>query len=152
MALNDTQIRAAKPLEKPYKITDGEGMHLLVHSTGSKYWRLSYRYAGKQKTLALGVYPETTLAAAREKRAQAKQLLAEGIDPSEKKKQDSLEEKSGTSFEEVARAWYADNKKWSESHRERVLQSLVSNIFPAIGKVNIKDLNTRDLLLPIRAV
>lgn len=152
MALNDTQIRAAKPLEKPYKITDGEGMHLLVHSNGSKYWRLSYRYAGKQKTLALGVYPETTLAVAREKRAQAKQLLAEGVDPSEKKKQDSLEEKSGTSFEEVARAWHADNKKWSESHRERVLQSLVSNIFPAIGKVNIKDLNTRDLLLPIRAV
>lgn len=152
MALNDVQIRTAKPTDKQYKLTDGEGMHLLVHSNGSKYWRLSYRFGGKQKTLALGVYPTTTLAAAREKRAQAKQLLATGTDPGEQKKQEQFEERNGTSFEEVARAWHSNNKKWSESHRARILQNLISDIFPAIGKVNVKDLKTRDLLVPIKAV
>lgn len=152
MALNDVQIRTAKPTDKQYKLTDGEGMHLLVHSNGSKYWRLSYRFGGKQKTLALGVYPTTTLAAAREKRAQAKQLLATGTDPGEQKKQEQFEERNGTSFEEVARAWHSNNKKWSESHRSRILQNLISDIFPAIGKVNVKDLKTRDLLVPIKAV
>lgn len=152
MALNDVQIRTAKPTDKQYKLTDSEGMHLLVHPNGSKYWRLSYRFGGKQKTLALGVYPTTTLAAAREKRAQAKQLLATGADPGEQKKQEQFEERNGTSFEEVARAWHANNKKWSDSHRARILQNLVSDIFPAIGKVNVKDLKTRDLLVPIKAV
>ncbi len=152
MALNDVQIRTAKPADKQYKLTDGEGMHLLVHTNGSKYWRLSYRFGGKQKTLALGVYPTTMLAAAREKRAQAKQLLATGVDPGEQKKQEQFEERNGTSFEEVARAWHANNKKWSDSHRARILQNLVSDIFPAVGKVNVKDLKTRDLLVPIKAV
>ena len=152
MALNDVQIRTAKPTDKQYKLTDGEGMHLLVHANGSKYWRLSYRFGGKQKTLALGVYPTTTLAAAREKRAQAKQLLATGTDPGEQKKQEQFEERNGTSFEEVARAWHSNNKKWSESHRARILRNLISDIFPAIGKVNVKDLKTRDLLVPIKAV
>lgn len=152
MALNDVQIRAAKPTDKQYKLTDGEGMHLLVHPNGSKYWRLNYRFGGKQKTLALGVYPTTTLAAAREKRAQTKKLLATGVDPSEQKKQEQFEDRNGTSFEEVARSWHANNKKWSETHRARILQSLVSNIFPTIGKANIKDLKTRDLLMPIKAV
>lgn len=127
-------------------------MHLLVHSNGSKYWRLSYRFGGKQKTLALGVYPMTTLAAAREKRAQAKRLIVTGVDPSEQKKQDQFEERNGTSFEDVARAWHANNKKWSDAHRARILQTLASDIFPAIGNANIRDLNTRDLLAPIRVV
>lgn len=152
MALNDVQIRAAKPTDKQYKLTDGEGMLLLVHPNGSKYWRLNYRFGSKQKTLALGVYPTTTLAMAREKRAQAKQLLVTGTDPGEQKKQEQFEERNGTSFEEVARAWHANNKKWSDSHRARILQNLVSDIFPAIGNVNVKDLKTRDLLVPIKAV
>lgn len=152
MALNDAQIRAAKPTDKQYKLTDSEGMYLLVHPNGSKYWRLNYRFGGKQKTLAIGVYPSTPLAAAREKRAQTKQLLATGIDPGAKKKQEQFEERNGTSFEEVARAWHANNKKWSEAHRARILQSLASDIFPSFGKTNIKDLKTRDLLIPIKAV
>lgn len=86
MALNDVQIRAAKPRDKQYKLTDGQGMHLLVHSNGSKYWRLSYRFGGKQKTLALGVYPDVTLAQARDGQSEAKKLLAEGIDPGQQKK------------------------------------------------------------------
>lgn len=152
MALNDVQIRAAKPTDKQYKLTDGEGMYLLVHSNGSKYWRLNYRFGGKQKTLALGVYPATPLAAAREKRAQAKQMLASNIDPGEQKKQEQFEQNNGDSFEEVARAWHANNKKWSEAHSARILQSLVMDVFPTIGKTSIKDLKTLDLLVPIRKV
>ncbi|MGG5152528.1 Arm DNA-binding domain-containing protein [Alcaligenes aquatilis] len=87
MPLNDVQIKAAKPADKQYKLTDGEGMHLLVHPNGSKYWRLSYRYDGKQKTLVLGVYPNISLAMARDKRTEAKKLLATGIDPADEKKQ-----------------------------------------------------------------
>ena len=152
MALNDVQIRAAKPTDKQYKLTDGEGLYLLVHSNGSKYWRLNYRFGSKQKTLALGVYPTTTLAAAREKRAQAKKMLAANIDPGEQKKQDQFEQSNGDSFEEVARAWHANNKKWSEAHSARILQSLAMDVFPTIGKASIKDLKTRDLLVPIRKV
>ncbi|MBK1781584.1 integrase arm-type DNA-binding domain-containing protein [Advenella sp. WQ 585] len=152
MALNDVQIRAAKPTDKQYKLTDGEGLYLLVHSNSSKYWRLNYRFGGKQKTLALGVYPTTTLAAAREKRAQAKKMLAVNIDPGEQKKQDQFEQSNGDSFEEVARAWHANNKKWSEAHSARILQSLAMDVFPTIGKASIKDLKTRDLLVPIRKV
>lgn len=152
MALNDTQIRAAKPADKQYKLTDGEGMYLLVHPNGSKYWRLSYRFGGKQKTLALGVYPTTSLSAARGKRMDAKTLLAEGVDPSEQKKQDRYEQNNGTTFEAVARAWHNNNKKWSEAHRSRVLQSLTADIFPSIGATDVKDLKARDLLVPLRAV
>lgn len=152
MALNDVKIRAEKPTDKQRKLTDGEGLYLLVHPNGSKYWRLNYRFGGKQKTLALGVYPTTTLAAAREKRAQAKKMLAANIDPGEQKKQEQFEQSNGDSFEEVARAWHANNKKWSEAHSARILQSLVMDVFPTIGKTSIKDLKTRDLLVPIRKV
>ena len=80
MALTDIKVRTAKPTDKQYKLTDGSGMHLLVHPNGSKYWRLQYRYDGKQKMLALGVYPEITLADARARRDEARKLLANGVD------------------------------------------------------------------------
>lgn len=79
-ALSDTAVRNAKPDSKPYKLTDGDGLYLLVKDTG-KYWRFNYRFAGKQKTLALGVYPDITLKSAREKLLEARRLLAGEIDP-----------------------------------------------------------------------
>ena len=86
MALTDAKIRAAKPDEKPYKLADSGNMFLLVHPNGSRYWRLRYRFLGKEKTLALGVYPDISLSEAREKRDSARKQIAEGIDPCEQKR------------------------------------------------------------------
>ncbi|KZP62971.1 tyrosine-type recombinase/integrase [Enterobacter hormaechei] len=152
MALTDIKVRTAKPTDKQYKLTDGSGMHLLVHPNGSKYWRLQYRFGGKQKMLALGVYPEVSLADARARRDEARKLLANSIDPGDKKKNDKVEQEEARTFEQLAIEWHATNKKWSEEHSRRVLKSLENNLFPAIGKRNIAELKTRDLLAPIKAV
>ncbi|EFM2065159.1 tyrosine-type recombinase/integrase, partial [Escherichia coli] len=152
MALTHIKVRTAKPTDKQYKLTDGSGMHLLVHPNGSKYWRLQYRFDGKQKMLALGVYPDVSLADARTRRDDARNLLANNIDPGDKKKSDKIEQEEARTFEQLAVEWHATNKKWSEEHSRRVLKSLEDNLFPAIGKRNIADLKTRDLLAPIKAV
>lgn len=152
MALTDIKVRTAKPTDKQYKLTDGSGMHLLVHTNGSKYWRLQYRFGGKQKMLALGVYPEVSLADARARHDEARKLLANSIDPGDKKKNDKVEQEEARTFEQLAIEWHATNKKWSEEHSRRVLKSLEDNLFPAIGKRNIAELKTRDLLVPIKAV
>ncbi|MCX8309663.1 tyrosine-type recombinase/integrase [Escherichia coli] len=152
MALTDIKVRTAKPTDKQYKLTDGSGMHLLVHPNGSKYWRLQYRFDGKQKMLALGVYPDVSLADARTRRDDARNLLANNIDPGDKKKSDKIEQEEARTFEQLAVEWHATNKKWSEEHSRRVLKSLEDNLFPAIGQRNIADLKTRDLLAPIKAV
>ncbi|MEQ9904143.1 tyrosine-type recombinase/integrase [Pectobacterium aroidearum] len=152
MALTDIKVRTAKPADKQYKITDGNGMHLLIHPNGSKYWRLQYRFGGKQKMLALGVYPDVSLADARARRDEARKLLANGSDPGDKKKSDKIEQSEALTFREVAIEWHATNKKWSEEHSRRVLKSLEDNLFSAIGKRNIAELKTRDLLAPIKAV
>lgn len=92
MALSDVKVRSAKPEAKAYKLTDGEGMVLLVHPNGSKYWRLRYRFSGKEKMLALGKYPEVSLADAVARRDEARKLLANSIDPSENKKAVKVEQ------------------------------------------------------------
>ncbi|QHM96560.1 tyrosine-type recombinase/integrase [Kosakonia sacchari] len=152
MALTDIKVRTAKPMDKQYKLTDGSGMHLLVHPNGSKYWRLQYRFDGKQKMLALGVYPEITLADARARRDEARKLLANGVDPGGKKKNDKVEQSKARTFKEVAIEWHGTNKKWSEDHAHRVLKSLEDNLFVALGERNITELKTRDLLASIKAV
>ena len=153
MALTDIKVRTTKPSDKPFKLTDGQGMHLLINPNGSKYWRLQYRFDGKQKVLALGVYPMVSLGEARRKRDEAKKLVSDGIDPSEKKKADKIEQSEALTFESVARDWHkACKRKWSDSHSERVLKSMEDGLFTAIGKRKISELNTRDLLAPIKAV
>ncbi|ENW9111810.1 tyrosine-type recombinase/integrase [Escherichia coli] len=130
MALSDVKVRSAKPEAKAYKLTDGEGMVLLVHPNGSKYWRLRYRFGGKEKMLALGKYPEVSLVDARGRRDEARKLLANGVDPSENKKAVKVEhEQEVITFEVVAREWHASNQKWSASHSARVLKSLEDNLF-----------------------
>lgn len=101
--LTDTTVRQSKPKDKPYKLTDGGGLYLLINTTG-KYWRLNYRFAGKQKTLALGVYPAVSLIDARQKRDQARSQLAKDIDPSESRKEQKLQKAiaANNSFEAVS--------------------------------------------------
>ena len=153
MALTDAKVRAAKPSDKSVKISDGDGMHLLVHTNGSKYWRLQYRFNGKQKMLALGVYPEVSLADARQKRDAARKLIVAGIDPNEHKKAEQEKQQDETrTFEAVARVWHSENKKWSELHSARVLRRLEVELFPSIGNIQITNLKTKDLLAPIKAV
>lgn len=153
MALTDTKVRAAKPEEKAYTLTDSDGLFLYIHPNGSKYWRFRFRFGGKQHLMAFGVYPEISLADARERRDAARKQVALGIDPRELKKELKEEQqKEFNTFEKVARDWHATNKKWSEGHSHRVLKSLEDNIFTAIGKRNIAELKTRDLLEPIKAV
>ena len=108
MKLNDVAVRKAKPETKSYKMSDGGGMYLEVMPNGSKYWRLKYRFGGKEKRLALGVYPDVPLILARERREKARKLLAEEIDPGEVKQQSkrSNRENAENSFEAVAREWF----------------------------------------------
>jgi hypothetical protein len=128
-------------------------MVLLVHPDGSKYWRLRYRFGGKEKMLALGKYPEVSLADARARRDEARKVVANGVDPSEKKKADKIEQSEALTFESVARDWHmACKRKWSDSHSERVLKSLEDNLFSSIGKRKIAELKTKDLLVPIKIV
>ncbi|ENQ4875376.1 integrase arm-type DNA-binding domain-containing protein [Salmonella enterica] len=151
MALTDAKIRAAKPDEKPYKLADSGNMFLLVHPNGSRYWRLRYRFQGKEKTLALGVYPDISLSDAREKRDAARKLIAEGIDPCEQKRANKSLPDTAQTFEAVTRQWHKSNKKWSESHSEKVLKSMETHVFPLIGSRDITTLKTPDLLLPVKA-
>ena len=152
MALTDTAIRNAKPAEKPYKLTHGKGLYLLVNATG-KYWRLDYRFAGKRKTLALGVYPDVTLAKARERRDDARKLLANDTDPSlvmAVNKRARLDGAQNT-FEAVAREWYAKKlPTWAPTTAQKVIRQLEKDIFPWIGSRPIKDITAPELLAALR--
>lgn len=90
MPLNARQIDTAKPKENIYKLADGGGLYLQINANGSKYWRMKYRFAGKEKKLSFGIYPDVSLADARTKREEARKLLAAGNDPGEVKKLDQL--------------------------------------------------------------
>lgn len=114
MPLTDIAVRKATPREKPYRLADGGGMYLEVAPSGGKYWRLKYRFAGKEKRLALGVYPDVSLAAAREKRDDARKKLAADIDPGEAKKADkrAVRLAATNSFEAVALGWMDELKPY----------------------------------------
>src|SRR5271165_3586035 len=108
MTLTDTAVRNAKPREKPYKLSDGHGLYLQVEPSGSKLWRLKYRFNEKEKRLSFGVYPGVTLAQAREQQLEARRLLGTGIDPGEFKKQTrrAAVVAGANTFEAVAREWF----------------------------------------------
>lgn len=148
MPLTDTAVRNAKPKAKQYKISDERGLYLLVLKSG-KYFRLDYRFAGKRKTMALGVYPDTSLALARKRRDKARELLARDIDPAQRKKekQAALREMADNTFETIAREWIEKQKqKWSDGHTYRVTRKLELNIFPWLGKRPIKQITPKELL------
>jgi integrase len=155
MPLTDIKVKNAKPQGKQYKLTDGEGMYLLVSPNGGKYWRLKYRFAGKEKTLALGTYPTLSLAEAREKRFDAKKQITNGIDPSQEKKQKKLQQyiNAENSFENIAREWYQKNyAKWKPRHANYILKRLEADIFPVIGSRPINEIKTPELLATIQKI
>lgn len=153
--LSASQIKNAPASLKPIKLADGEGMYLLVQPTekgGHKWWRLDYRFAGQRKTISLGVYPETSLADAREKRAEARKLIAQNIDPSVQRKieQAALTEDS---LEAMARAWWSGKKgKWKPSHAERVMDRMEADLFPYLGKRPIAQIAPQELLACLRRI
>lgn len=151
--LSDVQVRNAKPQGKQVTLFDGGGLFLLVTPTGGKLWRLKYRFEGRERILAFGSYPELSLADARQRREDARKLLANGVDPAEFKKsvKDAKTAASKNSFEIVAREWHTKFKsQWSESHAKTTLSRLEKNIFPWIGNRPISELEPMDVLEVLR--
>lgn len=154
MALTDTTIRTLKPQQKPYKKSDGEGLCLLVTPDGSKLWRLPYRFAGKQKTIALGAYPTVTLATAGEAKLEARRLHTQGIDPSEKRKADKRAAAAARTFAEVADEWFAA-KRELEAKSEATLKRdrwLMGEWKSAIGHRPIGEIEPPELLVALKKV
>jgi len=153
--LVDSGIKTAQAKKAPYKLSDGEGMYLLVTPAGSKYWRLKYRFAGKEKVLAMGVYPDVGLADARVKRTDARKLLTDNIDPGLAKKEQAREERirAGNTFEGMAREWHEKQKhKWTKKHSAQVLTSLELNIFPSLGGRPVAEITAAELLDVLRMI
>lgn len=150
--LTDTTCRKAKPKDKPYKLSDSHGLFLLVNATG-KYWRYGYRFGGKQKTLALGVYPEVSLADAREKRGDARKLLISGVDPSVEKRLAKLRPKGGDSFRAVVLDWHSRQcPTWAESTATDIKRMFEMDIFPFMGDRPIQDITAPEILNVLRRI
>lgn len=149
MKLTDNKIRNLKPREKQYKVSDGKNLFLIITPNGSKYWRYKYIFNEKEKTLAIGVYPNITLSQAREKRNEAKQQLANGNDPSfiKQTKQLIRKQTAQNTFEAVAREWHSKFlSKWSEKYAIKTVDRLEKNIFPWIGNKPISEVTSMELL------
>jgi integrase len=155
MALTDLKCKAAKPDLKPYKLSDGEGMYLEVMPSEAKYWRLKYRFHGKEKHLALGAYPTISLAEARDKKIEAKRQIRDGIDPSaarqELKRKNRID--ALNTFEVVAREWYdRHHDTWSERHALSIIHRLKLDVFPELGNIPVVDIKPLDIVRCVRNV
>lgn len=155
MPLTDAGIRNAKPSHKTKRMFDGGGLYLEIAPSGGKWWRLKFRYGGKEKRLSLGVYPDVSLKEARERRDEARKLLANDIDPSQRRRdrKAAKEDRAVNSFELVAREWFA---KWmpnkSANHADRTIRRLERDIFPLIGEKPIADITPQQLLGVVRRI
>jgi integrase len=155
MALTDTAIRNSKSAEKPIKLTDERGLYLLLKPNGSRWWRFDYRYGGKRKTLSMGVYPDVSLKDARNRRDEARKLLASDADPGENRKavKAAKMEQAANSFEVITREWYTKySATWNASHGERIIRRFERDIFPWIGSKPIAELGAPDLLATVRHI
>jgi integrase len=153
--LSDTRIRQAKATGKAQRFWDESGLYLEVSPTGGKLWRFKYRFGGKEKRIGLGKYPDTGLKAARERRDEARKLLASGVDPSAHRKaqKDSRAFVASNSFEVVAREWFSKKASgWAPSHAKTVIARLENDIFPYLGGRPISEITAPDLLGVLRLV
>lgn len=146
--LTDKAVMNAKPESKPRKLFDGEGLFLLVMPDGRKYWRLKFRFAGKEKLLAVGVYPRLTLAAARIEAGRARQLLVAGIDPTAERRAAKEADRAQSAverntFERVALEWYTSRKaSWSAATARKADEALRIDLIPALGSLPIADVSS----------
>ncbi|EIN00390.1 integrase family protein [Paraburkholderia hospita] len=155
MSLTDIKIKQAKPREKLYKVSDERGLYLEVTPTGSKWWRFKYRIDGKEKRLSLGVYPDVGLQKAREKRDEARKLVADGVDPSAHRKaqKQARADANANSFEVVTREWLEKQRKvWEDSHAEKVTRRFERDVFPWLGKRPIAEIKPVELLTVLRRI
>ena len=155
ISLTDTKVRNAKPQAKPVKLYDGGGLFLLVQPTGGKWWRYKYRFAGKEKLLALGAYPDVSVADAREHHLQARKALAAGNDPGQVKKEAKRLAllKSENTYEAVAREWYEQRKhKWTTGYTAAMMVRLERHMFPKLGNRPIADITAPELLSVVHVV
>jgi integrase len=155
MTLTDVTIRKARPADKTQRLFDGGGMYLEVSPAGGKWWRLKYRFGGKEKRLSLGTYPDTGLADARDKRDAARKLLAAGVDPGEQRKAAKAagEERAANSFEVVAREWHAkQSATWVELHASRIMLRMENDVFPWLGQRPIASITAPELLATVNRI
>lgn len=154
MTLTNTAILNAKPGEKPVRLFDAGGLYLEVAPSGGKWWRFKYRFAGKEKRLSLGVYPEVSLKEARDKRDEARALLRKGVDPSAARRQAVAEEaEQANTFKAVALEWREKfSPNWTERHAGRVLQRLERHAFPLFGHRPLREVVPPDLLAAVRPI
>ena len=152
MPLTDTAIRTAKPDTKPTRLFDGGGLYVEISPAGGKLWRLKYRFDGKEKRLALGTYPHVSLKDARQRRDEAKKLLANDTDPGELKKAQKQTRQDNT-FEALAYEWMSvRGKEWTESYASKTQTALARHAFPAIGGKQINEIQPPELLAMLRAI
>ena len=152
--LTDTTVRTIKPAEKPKKLFDGGGLFLLVTPTGGKLWRLKYRFGGIEKLLALGAYPQTSLADARHKRDDARAMILNGVDPRDiKKAQKAAGAQENETFEVIAREWHTKfSASWAASHSNKIIRRFELYVFPWLGDRQIKSITAPDLLTVLRRI
>ncbi len=151
--LTPSAVTNAKPQAAAYKLADERGMYLLVKPNGARWWRFDYYRpgTGKRNTLSLGTYPDVSLKRAREKRDELRRLLADGIDPGDKRKAEAIA--TADTFEAVAREWYAkQSASWVPAHGERIMRRLERDVFPWIGRKPIASVTAPDVLDVLRRI
>jgi len=154
--LSDTQIRATMPADTPIRLRDSQGLYLEITPSGGRWWRLKYRFGGKEKLLSMGTYPDTTLKAARDKRDRAREQLANGIDPSEARRAEKASRAAPVlnGFEVVAREWHATvhRAQVSPGHAARTLIRLEQDVFPWLSGVPIGEIKAPQMLQTMRRI
>ncbi len=156
--LTELAVKEARPTTRQFKLSDGGGLYLLVHSNGSKYWRFDFRFDGKQKSSSLGVWPEVTLTQARLKRNEAKRKISEGVNPIEEKKgkiairleqaqeQGRAEQRKAVEFEKVSQEWdKRESLQWTGKHTKNAINLLKSQVFPDLGEKHISGISKQDV-------
>lgn len=151
MPLTDTSIRNSKPSDKPTKLFDGGGLFLLLNPNGARWWRLKYRVAGKEKLLSLGVYPDVPLKVARERRDDARKLIAQGIDPSAKRQAEKVAQ--ADTFEAIAREWFEKFAPgWAQGHSDKIIRRLERDVFPWLGSKPVGSIAAPEILTCLRRI